>query len=110
MTPALGPSGARYSSVRRADLKAELWIGGFESARLTPGPPPGVAATDSEPLLVESAAARSAIFIHPVRRTWTQRRCSLTLENRNPRGTRATSAPAGADRTFSPAAAVTPRS
>src|SRR6266511_2064170 len=111
--PAGGPSGARYSTVRRADSRREGSTGADEpvvvSGALTPGRRPGVGAA---PAGVAATCSTSPFSTQPLRVTWIQLSVepSATRVSRKPGGSLPTSAPAGAERRFSSGARVTARS
>src|SRR2546430_3647784 len=128
--PAGAPSGARYSTVRRAVSRRAGSSGPGEPAPVsggpTPGPWPGVPGAPGAPGrgpgvgLPESASelatcarlSTAAFSTQPARSTWTQFPDvpSATLLSRNPCGSLAIRAPAGAERRFSSGARLTARS
>src|SRR6266511_2107094 len=74
--PAGGPSGARYSTVRRADSRRERSTGADEpvvvSGALTPGRRPGVGAAPAGVAATSATSSTSPFSTQPLRVTWIQ--------------------------------------
>src|SRR5256885_4429925 len=108
--PVGAPSGARYRTVRRADSTRDGSTGAEGLALVSPGLSESGEAAGCEATC--ATASTAAFSTQPARSTWTQFPDvpSATLLSRNPCGSLAIRAPAGAERRFSSGARLTARS